>query len=346
MKTLPAPTNTDLTIDEHKSHFLHALRWLSALLVVIGHSQLIGGGGDGLFVFISSHAHAAVMVFFVISGYVIAADVDRKKVQSYTLRLYLINRISRIYSVLLPAILLTLILDFQGAELFHARYADPNLIPQNFYFVRLAVNLLSLQGIWGFRVQLGSNPALWSIGYEVSYYLLFGIITWRPKFWKLAVPGIILLVGPVIVAYGLIWLLGVFAYRSKFVSPFFLSLLLVLLANHFLEYDPIDFLPEVVRDLLFAVPVALLASARPKFPSFLKSVNLYMASFSFSLYAFHMPIMFFVYSVLPATPYTSWAVVIVAVAAARGLYHISERHRGTLRKGLLLVTSRIQQLPV
>ena len=58
------------------------------------------------------------MVFFVLSGYVIASTVERKRELGITLNSYYLDRFSRIYSVLIPAIILTVLLDAIGAQLF------------------------------------------------------------------------------------------------------------------------------------------------------------------------------------------------------------------------------------
>lgn len=325
---------------EQKSQFLHCLRWVSALMVVIGHSQLIGNGGDAIFKFLASHAHAAVMVFFVLSGYVIAATVEKKKTSGYTIRDYFTDRISRIYSVLLPAIALTMLLDFIGGYYFSSRYSDPDLIPQTHELIRLLVNVFCLQGLWGYRVQFGSNPALWSIGYEFCYYVVFGLLTWKPKNWRLLVLVFMLVIGPKVVIYGSVWALGVLAYKANKAGktvPFFPVLVLFLLSNYFLEYRPLIELPEFIRDFLFSVSVMLLVMATPKISPRFFPANREMAEFSYSLYAYHMPIMFFGYSFITPTTISAWVMVLISLLFARLLYYVTENKRGVLKSALLKV---------
>ena len=300
-------------MDDQKSQFLHCLRWISALLVVFSHSQLVGGAGDAIFVFLASHAHAAVMVFFVLSGYVIAATVEKKRPAGYNFQQYFIDRFSRIYSVLLAAIVLTLLLDFIGSQFLPTRYSDPELIPQAHPIIRLLVNVSCLQGLWGYRVQLGSNSPLWSIGYEFCYYMLFGLITWKPKYWRLVIAAIVLVVGPKIVLYGTIWALGVVAYKVNKAGnrlPLLPILPLFLLANYFLEYQPAIELPEFGRDFLFAITVSLLLMTSPKINARIFPINREMAAFSYSLYVYHLPIIFLAYSFISPTPFTTWAMVV------------------------------------
>lgn len=321
-------------MEDQKSHFLHFLRWSSALFVVLGHSQLISGVGSEIFSMFASHAHAAVMVFFVLSGYVIAAAIEKR--QNYSARQYFIDRISRIYSVLLPAILLTLFLDFLGGQ-YSERYSNPDLIPQTNEIIRFLVNLFCLQGIWGYRVQLGSNPALWSIGYEFFYYVIFGLIVWRPRCWIVIVMLLSLIVGPKVLIYGIIWTLGAVAFRlnkSGLFTPLIPSFALFIFANYFLQYDPVFQIPKFCMDFLFAISVMLLIMTRPRFPHRLFSINREMAGFSFSLYAYHMPVMFFVHSLAPNSPFPNFLVIMVSLMSAKLLYYFTENQRDLLKIAL------------
>lgn len=307
---------------------------MSALFVLIEHAQLIGGGDR---FFLAAQAHAAVIIFFVLSGYVIASTVDRNRQLGLTLNEYLIDRFSRIYSVLIPAIIITLVIDCAGGYLFPSRYLDPALLPQDSYIVRVVINLMSLQGIWGYRVQLGSNPALWSIGYEFYFYVLFGLLIWRVKYWGLLFMVAALIVGPKIVIYSFIWLLGVFAYRiqKSLILNFKVALLVMLMSNFLFQYSQpsfISLIPDFFRDFLFGISVMILLLSSPSMPksTFFSSINKEMANFSFSAYAYHYPIMFFLYSFLPQTGLTLIGVVILSLLFARILFEFTENKRGLI----------------
>jgi peptidoglycan/LPS O-acetylase OafA/YrhL len=322
-----------------KSIFLHCVRWVSALFVLIGHSHLIGGGGGAIFVFLASHAHAAVMVFFVLSGYVIASTVERKRALGFPLKDYYFDRFSRIYSVLIPAIILTVLLDAIGVQLFQQRYLDPALLPQDHFVIRFLVNIFSLQGIWGYRVQLGSNPALWSIGYEFCYYILYGLLIWRPRYWQLFILCIAVVVGPNVLMYGLVWLLGVLAFRiqSKSKINFLVGLCGLVIANHIFQYNPVSYMPEVLRDFIFGIVVMIFILANPKLPrnKYLLRVNLEMAEFSYSSYAYHYPLMFMAYSVLVPTEMVSWSLVLVSLIITRCFYEVTEKKRYVLKNTIV-----------
>lgn len=318
------------------------------------------GGGDpaqwSAFGYLGVHAHAAVIVFFVLSGYVVAYATDRKSsLSNYGFRGYFLDRWSRIYSVLLVAIGFTLALDYVGGMLSPA-YDNPALIPQDGFAFRLIANLFSIQGIWGYRIQLGSNPALWSVGYEFIYYLLFGVLYFRAQIFRHAWIGVLIvvlvlgLIGLKMAAYFGIWLMGVAAYHASHsrrvktapISPWLVFAMLIV-ANHLLVYSNILGVIEVLRDFAFAVVIAVLFSLQVKqiAPSIQQGqqINTYMADFSYSIYAFHTPIVFFGCSLLfelwfktlPSL-FSGLMLVTVSILIARGFFHLAESRRTTFRR--------------
>ncbi|SCY45802.1 acyltransferase family protein [Desulfoluna spongiiphila] len=310
-----------MELSHGKSDFFNFLRWISALVVVIGHCCMFKRllhpdnqeGISSIYTYIASHAHSAVMIFFVLSGYLVAYSVSVKKAtKSYNIKDYFLDRWSRIYSVLLIAILFTLLLDFIGAK-YSPDYLNPEYVPQDRWGIRLFANLICLQGIQGFRIQMGTNPALWSIGYEFVYYILFGLISFRHDIFKnnkqffLCVSGILLAVGFKMTSYYFIWLIGVFAfYISKKInikiSYLNLTLFLAgfLILNHFVVYKNVFQLNEFWRDFTLATYLGaiLIFDIESIGKRYICKFNRFMAEFSYSLYAFHLPIIFFYYSVM------------------------------------------------
>jgi len=326
-------------MDSNKSNFLHLLRWTSSIIVIIGHSQLIGNNNNLIFKYLGAHAHAAVIIFFVLSGYVIAFSVDKKKSLPYGFTEYIIDRFSRIYSVLIPVLLLTFSIDLIGRNYLSSRYLDSSLVPQTNILFRFLVNLFSVQGIWGYRVQFGSNPALWSIGYEFIYYVLFGLLFFKPKNYLLVLLIASIFIGPKVILYSSIWALGVVAFyvnkkHETFTFNFFLSLFFLIIANHYFEFKafPKAF-HEFFRDFLFALCVMLLLlSKTPKIPNSFLKLNLFMSEFSYTLYATHYPIMFLLFSLAKPTLAFSLVTIVVSIIFGRLFYYISEYRRNNLRK--------------
>ena len=96
------------------SIYLNAVRFFAALVVFLGHTS---GRRftDGFLWAFGEYMDVAVIIFFVLSGYVIAYVTDNRE---RTLDDYAINRVARILSVAIPALILTFVLDTIGRS-FH-----------------------------------------------------------------------------------------------------------------------------------------------------------------------------------------------------------------------------------
>ena len=179
-----------------------------------------------LFYGLTSFGHDAVVVFFVLSGYFVSASVLRDGAKGrWSWTRYAISRLTRLYLVLLPGLLLTLFWDHLGLWLFgsHPIYtgAAQSWISGTFSVAKylgagtFAANLLFLQDVTA--PTLGSNVALWSLSYEFWYYVMFPCawfaMVWRTR-WTKSIVGIAVFaaalwfVGKQIVLYFPIWLLG------------------------------------------------------------------------------------------------------------------------------------------
>ncbi|HEX4155484.1 MAG TPA: acyltransferase family protein [Acidobacteriaceae bacterium] len=154
--------------------------------------------------------NAAVCVFFVLSGFVIRfVTVSRV----CTAREYWIDRGSRIYSVVVPALLLTIF--FEGAaQLFHPAAFHHFAEPYQWSFVpgQLASNLTFTTGYWGYGATPLSNGPFWSLTFECVYYVLYGLLRYTRRLRWFLVPLILLMVGPSIALLFPVWLLGVLLY--------------------------------------------------------------------------------------------------------------------------------------
>ena len=85
-------------------------------------------------------AHLAVMAFFVLSGYIIMhVSLDTENSSEYFK-----DRVTRIYFVLVPAVILTAVLDYIGSSAAPDFYKD--LIPHDRYFIRFADEHLGYAG--------------------------------------------------------------------------------------------------------------------------------------------------------------------------------------------------------
>lgn len=187
------------------SVYLDLVRFIAACLVYIYHSNQRLLITDILPV--SNFGHSSVIVFFVLSGFVIAYVTDTKENNWVT---YAASRLSRVYSVALPAVFITVLLDAIGRQLYPELYGYPfDYLP-----VRIGSSLLLLNEWWFVSITSFSNIPYWSICYEAWYYVAFGLITFvsgRVRFVALVV--LTLFLGPKILLLAPIWWAGVLLYR-------------------------------------------------------------------------------------------------------------------------------------
>ncbi len=221
---------------KNTSAYLDLLRVCAALGVVVAHvsSRRFSSRLPDLdFV-----GHASVAVFFVMSGFVIAHVAARRERSG---RAFAIARASRIYSVLVPAIGLTLVLDALSARL------DPGFYKGIVYATQAPAGeilrcLLFVNQSYGTDYSLLSDSPVWSLGYEVPYYALFGILCFA-RGWiaaALLLP-LLLIEGPAVWLAFPVWLLGAATQRFVIGRPPHLAraaLALALLALLAIAYRP------------------------------------------------------------------------------------------------------------
>jgi peptidoglycan/LPS O-acetylase OafA/YrhL len=191
------------------SLLLDALRFLAASTVAIGHStqHYFNIGWPGA----TRLAIESVAVFFLLSGFVIRHTVLNK---DKTLSQYALGRSARIYSVVVPALLLTVVLDSISRSVnpdFYAFWADQATAPVQ----RLALSSLFLGEAWRLDVSPLSNSPFWSLNYECIYYAAFGCWFYlRGAKRALALTATGLLIGPKVFLLFPIWLMGVWLYDN------------------------------------------------------------------------------------------------------------------------------------
>ena len=101
------------------SLYLDLVRFVAATVVLLSHFAYTRISG-GEYLILRRFGADAVIVFFVLSGYVIAyVSTERERTPGE----YAINRCARLYSVVFPALIATVILDQMGRVLDPALYA-------------------------------------------------------------------------------------------------------------------------------------------------------------------------------------------------------------------------------
>ena len=212
---------------------LDFVRLSAAVLVVFGHAFNFTGGH---FRFLAGHGAASVAVFFVLSGFVIAFVTDKKERCGCD---FAIARASRMYSVSLGALLVTICADQIGTFVNMTPYSGYAIGSEEGHVLNIGyfnpnwrwIDLLRLatytNELWQSHVQVGSNEPYWSLGFEVWYYIIFGLYLFGPggrkvRFACAAIAALI--AGPKICLYLPLWLLGVMCYRLLAApSPFLLK---------------------------------------------------------------------------------------------------------------------------
>lgn len=291
------------------------LRGFAALIVFLGHvrgvfypsfSELVEVDiYDYVLYFITGYGHQAVIVFFFLSGYFIQSSLSKFRLSYRTYTIYIINRYFRFFSVLLPALILTLLLDkiaVMGLSRFH--YGELNDLvspnsPVDLSFLNFFINLANLQAM-SFST-FGSNSPLWSLSYEFIYYLIWPILLFKSQAKYLIFCLFVLLISFFNVKVLLLfpcWLFGVLFYFCKYKSPILISSLFLILTLIIVRIFQLG----VLGDYLLSVSLFFFfSSVRDKIevftlPSGLKKLCKSMSNMSFPLYIVHMPIIgFFVY---------------------------------------------------
>ncbi len=339
------------------SLYLDALRFSAAMVVFLSHAGTMRISGGLLYQF-QAYGQPAVDVFFVLSRLVIAHTVWTKERGA---RSYAINRAARIYSVVLPSLMLGLLLDRIG----HA--ANPKLYAQlTFYHAadwpgQLAASIAFVNQIWFGALVPGSNQPFWSLGYEVWYYVVFGVAAFAPSAWRWpAAAGVLLFVGPKIAVLFPLWLLGVAAYhccRREVVGPRLawvlclapLATLPLLMPPHGRSHWPYGMLDDTwgfavdsrgdyalgVALALHLVGVHALHGRIPAVPDRMAAAVRRIAGATFTLYLLHYPLIHCLVAVMP-WPNAAWqtraAVFLGTPLVLLAVAQVTERRRDLWRR--------------
>jgi peptidoglycan/LPS O-acetylase OafA/YrhL len=340
------------------SVYLDFLRFLAAFGVLISHAK--GLMAPRVPWILASHAAECVAVFFVLSGFVIRFANQEKGEAQW--RNYAVARLSRIVPVVTFALLMTIVLDMIGGSINPSFYAA---IPwyAGFSISGFLLNLFYLNEIWFTHTIFGSNGPLWSLGFEVPYYILFGLFVFAPRWVRVTVVCVwAFIFGPKVVAYLSLWLLGVATYdavrsittsgtKGRIVGALGVGVSIAgyaalkyggLFEFHRI-YDPLS-VADFTSGVAYYFAVALLVSLNiistmlvfgdsDPWPPALKSAIRWFAGGSFTLYVVHLPIVILltaVFGVARDLPTTA-AMLAAVIAAAYLLAEVVERRKKVFR---------------
>jgi len=316
-------------ISPRLSASLDFLRWTSAILVLIWHIRMLlfsypdDVSSAGLFCkafyFVTGFGNQAVMIFFVLSGYLVGgAAAEKLSGNSFSLTNYLVNRISRLYPVFGVALLLTAVFDLTGTSLFHnacsyrsEHQALCDLVNYNIdYSFSGRAFFSSLFMLQGFVLPpFGANWPLWSLSTEFWYYLLFPLLL-LPFFLKeaksrwLCILTLVLLIvllsrNMYYLALFVVWLMGVAARRIQI--PFKNSALAFGALVLALVNSRIGMGSTYLQDLLIGMGCMMVIVAIQNGGRGIEwgaGFSKRMAGFSYSLYCCHFPALVFFVALL------------------------------------------------
>jgi peptidoglycan/LPS O-acetylase OafA/YrhL len=307
------------------SIYLDFLRFTAACLVFISHVPRFAGGWGWQ---IAGFGHEAVVIFFVLSGFVISYVVFDRKESALK---YSVSRLSRIYSVAIPAIILTTVLYYLGSAINPSAFAELNL-KLNSPIWTITSALFFLNQSW-LATPVFSNLPYWSLGYEVLYYVFFGFLIYTQGSVRIILLiALSCIMGPSILLYLPIWLAGVLCFKAskRYHLTLKLSLFLFVLsvigivfffnsdiqamvnttAHNFIGDHFYQFLLEPAElfaaDYVLCVFVCVNIFSAYNLAKYVRDCNQRiefsirtLSAHTFSLYLFHMPMLYFISAIFP-----------------------------------------------
>ena len=355
------------------SHFsnLAGVRGLAAAIVLVSHVVQLHflrfiGLGTPLHQISSLASEYAVVVFFILSGYLIAHTLEANIERNGKLRLdvFAAARIARLYPPLLYAVgvslVVFLIMDVFGLP----GRAGPLSLPGDVYAAREVVHLRASEiggALTMMQGMLEINGPLWSLYMEAKLYVLYAcalaLATGRHS---LVLTAIFLAVAwsgqkfnPGFASYAAMWMTGAMAFyvwnvRSERRNRLLLCgglIVLVVTVEGWRALQSAEVPWSVVREVLVSAAIAwILFRMRLRVP-----VGKRLADCSYSLYATHFPVLLLAQSLLLSTGSRSVeaavGVAILSTAAAALVALIGgniEANKSAVQNWLLVLMARIR----
>lgn len=260
--------------------------------------------------------------------------------------------------------MVTIICDLFGRQIAPDLYSE--IARSGGYWVRILLSFFFLQQSGSLAASPGSNIPYWSLAYEVWYYVFLGLWLFVPG-QRRAVMLLLgaLIAGPKILLLLPVWLAGVLAHQLSLrqaprievssllfvLSTFFLIAILTGYAQRWGYqgdwqakpplYFSAGYLVDYIVGLLVAIHIYVVDrlmshwQCRQIFRP-LDCVTRYLADRSFSLYAFHMPLL---YLAAVSLPYQKDSLLQVAsvlglvLVAVLALHWLTEKRRRTWQRG-------------
>lgn len=336
-KTIPA-INSEMAshrtvspLSRQASAHLNFLRGIAAFIVLLGHWRNlffldwpeVQNRHFWLvpFYFATKFGHEAVIVFFVLSGFLIGRTVLRPLwAGRWSVKHYAAHRLIRLELVLIPALILCWIWDSTGLHLFATSPFYLGTSGSSVLLYRIS-DWISLRTFFGniaflqtIRVSpFGSDNPLWSLANEFWYYVLFpclAILLTRRFSWRKRIAAAVFMlivagfVGEFILGGFFIWLLGVLLIflpelrlRPLPYWLFFWGALGLIFIQLVIRVSHPEWEQPLGTDYLLGVLVAIFMYALLYFPrpvsAHYEKFSSRIAGFSYTLYLTHLPVLVF-----------------------------------------------------
>jgi len=307
------------------------------------------------------------MIFFVLSGFVVAYAVESK---DHTLHNFLLSRLARLYSVALPALILTVLFDQSGRIINESVY-DYEYYRADWPIIRFVANMFFSTEFWFISIRPFSNGPFWSLGYEFWFYMIFGVATFiKGRLRFVLITLMCILLGPKILLLFPVWLLGVGIYHMtkhrqvpQILGWFLFIMSFVAIIAYFQlgVKATLDTLTEAIIGeklfehllwskffassylIAFAFAANLIGfySIADNFSRFFKQLERpirYLASFTFTTYLMHFPLMLLLVALIPGARenYSDLALLFIVMAVAIYIIGIFTEHKKHVARSLLV----------
>ena len=323
---------------KHENRFVwfDLIRGISALAVCAGHlraamfidfSQLTTTNiVEKFFYFATGLGHQAVMVFFVLSGFFVGGSVLSRS-NKFEFDNYLLARLSRLWVVLLPALIFTFFIDQITNSYFpqllsgeHYSILSSGPRPNAKYSTSLwtfLANITFLQNIYA--PIFGTNGPLWSLANEFWYYMLFPLLIIavgqiHASLTKRVICGVIFILIAFFIAHNLlagfvVWLLGVPVYfiysrKTPICGLWFVVISIILFIGSLLDskttfiQNTLPISSDLIVGFFFSLFLISIKdrSVSGQWINYIVQVAKWLSEISYTLYLFHFPVVLLIYS--------------------------------------------------